>query len=216
MIITKTYNTTVALIIILISSPLIANAYVPYLSVGSGISIFEESGFIETGDFRSGFIDWESALHFDAALGLDFENSYLIEIAASYLETDGGITTDANVAIGAEDIEAGLNYLYLGIDGKKEFRDFDKFTPFFCAGVGVVDVVLTDPATNSELNETSFSYNLGAGISYNFSDNLDFYVKYSYYYFRELKFNSPLPGSDDELHMDLGLQQFTFGLCWSF
>ena len=214
MIIIKTYNTTLALIITLIASPLIVNAYVPYLTVGSGISIFEESSFIETGDFDSGFIDWESAHHFDAALGFDLENSYLIEIAASYLETDGSITSDENIPI--ESAETGLNYLCLGIDGKKEFRDFDNFTPFFCAGVGVVDVVLTDPSSNSELNETSVSYNLGAGLSYNFSDNLNFYLKYSYYYIREIKFKSLLPGSDDELHMDLEVQQFTFGLYWSF
>lgn len=194
----------------LMAAPTIASAQDSgvYIKAQAGYGVIgdvdvvpREPGF---SDGLQGEINGEGNLALAAALGYDFGNGFRLEGDVSQLFNDMGALSGLP-ASGAKIRTTGLmvNMLY-------DFDDFGRWEPYIGAGIGVSknnvsayaqDIVndtgtvlvrhpacvtqfptlaTTSRACIADDNETSFAWNLIAGLGYNITDNLTWDTTYKY------------------------------------
>jgi opacity protein-like surface antigen len=118
---------------------------------------------------------------------LDMDNAFVYGIGYGYNMTDHW-NINADLLFGSADTDVKVNGVTVETDDM-DYVLFDinldynfwksRFTPLVTGGIGVMDFGVDTTATGvGDVDESSFSYNLGAGIRWDVEDNLLLKVMY--------------------------------------
>ena len=132
-----------------------------------------------------------------APISLRGDNGSALSLAAGY--NFGNMRLEGELAYQKNDLDsisiAGASNKITGdvsstaflINGYYDFHNKSKFTPFVTAGLGVVNVDVSDinivggGLMSTPDDDSSFVYQVGAGVSYPITKKIDFDVKYRYF-----------------------------------
>ncbi len=132
-----------------------------------------------------------------SAIVLGADNGTALSLAAGYkfgnMRVEGELAYQKNdldsisIAGSGNQITGDASSSSLLINGYYDFKNKSKFTPFVTAGVGIanidisnIDIVGVGPMSDSA-DDSTFVYQVGAGVSYPISKTVDFDLKYRYF-----------------------------------
>ncbi len=128
-------------------------------------------------------IESDAGIALGAVLGYDLGNSIRIEGEISLQKNDLDTIGYAGIAI---PVSGDFSTMGFGVNGYYDFVNQSALTPFISAGVGLVDVEVSDfgiPGSgipNASDDDTVFSYNIGAGIGYAMTERATVDIRYRY------------------------------------
>ena len=190
----------------------------PYFSAGAGISSLPDAKITSKADGTKDVtkLEYNSTHSFNAAFGVDYENGYKVELHLSVQKNEGNQKDDKTNKLRQKSETLGVNVI-------REFSS-GRWVPFVSAGAGFVFTDLVsideDPAESDKFKDTSVSFNVGGGISYNISDTYSLYGQYKYYIISDFEdsFTEDLGGQilTVDLEMESAMHQFDVGITRSF
>ncbi len=165
-----------------------------YVGAGVGGAFLSESEVTDS-DSPGETLDFE----FDAglgcylALGYEFKNNFRIEGEVSYQVNDFDETVRGGTTYVLSKDLSSLAFL---VNGYYDFKNKSAFTPFVTAGVGIAKIDTSEfavpgvgfDATSDD--DTVFAWQVGAGISYAFSDKTAIECKYRFFATDEPNFDT--------------------------
>ncbi|MBS0363800.1 MAG: porin family protein [Proteobacteria bacterium] len=136
----------------------------------------------------------------DAGVGKSFGNGWRAEGQILYLDNSG------KSGFGDQKVVGGF------ANGYYDFLPDSQWRPFLGAGVGIAQVKVDDSGTSPHGDKTTFAYQLHAGISHPFNDQLTGEVAYHYLGAPGVKFDTGAKRVDG----DFGASLVTVGLRYKF
>ncbi len=191
----------------------------PYFSAGAGISSLPDAKLTAKvpGAQDISKFEYNSNHSISAAFGVDYENGYKVELHLSVQKNEGNLKGDKADQIRQKSETLGVNVI-------REFSS-GRWVPFVSAGAGFVftDLVALDddPTDTEKFKDTSVSFNVGGGISYNISDTYSLYGQYKYYMISDFEdsITEDLGGGQIltiDLELETAMHQFDVGITRSF
>ena len=136
----------------------------------------------------------------DAGAGRSFGNGWRAEGQVLYLDNSGKQGSGDTKVLGGF------------VNGYYDFLPESQWRPFLGAGVGLAQVKVEDSGLRPHGDKTTFAYQLHAGVSHPFSDQLTGEIAYHYLGAPNVKI-----GSDaDKVKGDFGASLVTVGLRYRF
>ncbi|MCF8056582.1 MAG: outer membrane beta-barrel protein [Desulfocapsa sp.] len=182
----KTKFFTLASCLFFVSSSTFVSAQTgPYLGVGLGLSIIEDSAV--TDSTMPGVtldVSFDEGLDLGAAVGYGFANNIRLEGELSYDSHD----IDQTSVFGMDfDSRGDAESLTLLLNGYYDFVNSSSFTPYLSGGLGFSTIEVNGynfPGSGvPDLNEddTVFAFQFGAGVGYTATDHIVIDLKYRYW-----------------------------------
>jgi opacity protein-like surface antigen len=160
-------------------------------------------------DMGNSFMNYDPGVAVGAALGYRIADRFRVEGEFKYLSNDANYTSNFTWwETGTPSVKYNATqqqFVFL-LNGYYDFKNQTPFTPFIMAGVGgshwLIEENYFGHAYEYE-NNIDFTYQLGAGLNYKYTDRLSFDVKYNYL-------------SDDKTEFGLGAHQVMAGIRLGF
>ena len=138
-----------------------AGAAAPTFEITPLVGVTAGGGFDEASTGQS--LDLDEGAHYGLSLGLKFDEQSLVEVFYSHQETS--LSPNANV-FGISEFDLNVDYLHFG--GTYIFTT-EGLMPFVAASVGITRF---DPDPSGFDSESKFSFSLGGGVRYFFSEHV--------------------------------------------
>lgn len=164
----------------LIALPIAAHAdTLPlYLSVGTGITMTENSNFSDSG--ASGSIDIKNSENFSGAVGTSFLKDTRTELEVSYRSAD--LSSAYVNGVGSAAVGGSVDtWTYLA-NVYYDFLDGQPIRPYVSAGIGAAthSGTINIGGISASANNTEFAYQAGLGASYSINKNVSLWGGYRY------------------------------------
>jgi opacity protein-like surface antigen len=149
-----------------------------YVSVGSGITMTNNSNFNDGN--ASGSIDIKNSENFSGAVGTSFLKDTRTELEISYRSAD--LSSAYVNGIGGAQVGGSVDtWTYLA-NVYYDFLDGQPIRPYVSAGIGAATHrgTLTVGGISASANDTEFAYQAGLGASYSLTKNVSLWGGYRY------------------------------------
>ncbi|ARM31504.1 outer membrane protein [Prosthecochloris sp. HL-130-GSB] len=156
-----------ALFVLLVSTSFAQAAANPYVSASAGLGFLTDST-VEQNGVDVDKVEYKTGFAVRGALGLD----------ADMYRLEGEIGYQVNDIEGADDEDVSI--LSFMANGYVDFESQGSaLTPYVMAGLGVANVDFD--VDGSDMDDTVFAYQLGAGIAYQATPNVQLDLGYRYF-----------------------------------
>jgi opacity protein-like surface antigen len=183
-----------ALFVLLVSTSFAQAAANPYVSASAGVSFLTDST-VEDNGVEDGKVEYKTGFAVRGALGLD----------ADMYRLEGEIGYQVNDVDGEEEVE-DVSILSFMANGYVDFESQGSaLTPYVMAGLGVANVDF-DSIEGDGQDDTVFAYQLGAGIAYQATPNVQLDLGYRYFA------TSDVEVEDGEIELDIDTHNIMAGV----
>lgn len=156
-----------------------------YVGAGVGMTFMSESEVTDsTSPGEKLDFEFDSGFGGYLALGYAFDTGFRVEGEVSYQVNDFDETVRGGTTY---QLSGDISCLAFLVNGYYDFKNKSSFTPFVTAGAGVAKVETAEfsiPGTGFDAasdDDTVFAWQVGAGISYDFSDKTSVVLKYRFF-----------------------------------
>lgn len=151
-----------------------------YVSVGTGITMTEDSSWSESG-VGSGSISINNAENFSGAVGTSFLKNTRTELEVSYRSADLSqisLNGSGSAALTGSSVNT---WTYL-VNGYYDFLEGEIIRPYVSLGIGAAthDGTLHSTTLTTSADSTQFAYQAGLGATYSLTKNVGIWAGYRY------------------------------------